>query len=93
MTTRLRGNDIFTDSLQHGCCRVQGREPLNVRPGRLAVIPGAVCGAGWRRRSKLLPGFFDGLTVVPPGIVSASRWRPGSDDAGEDATVCGAGFK
>jgi hypothetical protein len=43
-----------------------------------------------------LSGFFDGLTVVPPGIVSASQW-PDSDDggeaAGEDATVCGVGFK
>jgi hypothetical protein len=29
-----------------------------------------------------LSGFFDGLTVVPPGIVSASQW-PDSDDDGE----------
>jgi hypothetical protein len=43
-----------------------------------------------------LSGFFDGLTVVPPGIVSASQWPDGDDDgeaAGEDATVCGVGFK
>lgn len=33
-----------------------------------------------------LSGFFDGLTVVPPGIVSASQW-PDSE-----ATVCGVGF-
>ena len=31
-----------------------------------------------------LSGFFDGLTVVPPGIVPASQW-PDSDDGGEAA--------
>jgi hypothetical protein len=49
-----------------------------------------------RTRSRSAP-FFDGLTVVRPGMVPASRWRPGSGDgehsAGEDATVCGVGFK
>jgi hypothetical protein len=50
------------------------------------------------RTPEQIGAFFDGLTVVPPGIVPSSRWRPGSDDtagetAGEDATVCGVGFK
>jgi hypothetical protein len=50
------------------------------------------------RNPEHIGAFFDGLTVVPPGIVPVSRWRPGSDDtagepAGEDATVCGVGFK
>jgi hypothetical protein len=36
---------------------------------------------------------------VPPGIVPASRWRPGRDNTGsedsaeEDATACGVGFR
>jgi hypothetical protein len=42
--------------------------------------------------------FFDGLTPVPPGLVPASRWRSDGEDtagepAGEDATICGVGFK
>jgi hypothetical protein len=49
------------------------------------------------RAPQQIGSFFDGLTVVPPGIVHASRWRPGSDDgehsAGQDAIVCGVGLK
>jgi hypothetical protein len=50
------------------------------------------------RTPEQIGAFFEGLTVVPPGIVPSSRWQPGSDDtigetAGEDATVCGVGFK
>jgi hypothetical protein len=46
------------------------------------------------RAPQQIGSFFDGLTVVPPGIVPASRWRPGSEDsAGEDATACGVGFR
>ena len=38
--------------------------------------------------------FFDGLDLVPPGIVPASLWGGVADaDEGDDATVCGVGRK
>jgi hypothetical protein len=46
------------------------------------------------RSPEQIAAFFDGLTLVPPGIVTASQWRAEAEDrAGEDATVCGIGFK
>jgi hypothetical protein len=46
------------------------------------------------RSAEQIGAFFDGLTVVPPGIVPASRWRSDPEDpVGDDATVCGVGFK
>jgi hypothetical protein len=49
------------------------------------------------RSPEQVGAFFDGLTLVPPGLVPASRWRSDSDTAGElageDATICGVGFK
>ena len=41
--------------------------------------------------------FFDGLTLVPPGVVTTSRWRPEPVDAGleprEVDAICGVGRK
>ena len=50
------------------------------------------------RVPEQIEAFFDGLTVVAPGIVPVSRWRGDSEDtavepAEEDATICGIGFK
>jgi hypothetical protein len=50
------------------------------------------------RGPEQIEAFFDGLTVVPPGIVPVSRWRGDGEDtagepAGQDATICGIGFK
>jgi hypothetical protein len=46
------------------------------------------------RSTEQIGAFFDGLTVVPPGIVPVSQWRPETEKtSGEDATVCGVGFK
>jgi S-adenosyl methyltransferase len=51
------------------------------------------------RTPEQIGAFFDGLTLVPPGIVPASQWRsdsedtPGKDSAGGDATACGVGYK
>jgi hypothetical protein len=50
------------------------------------------------RGPEQVRAFFDGLTVVPPGIVPASQWRSDSEDAadesaGDDATLTGIGFK
>jgi hypothetical protein len=44
-----------------------------------------------------IAGFFDGLTLVPPGVVTTSRWRPSASDIGGDPpevdAVCGVGRK
>jgi hypothetical protein len=49
------------------------------------------------RSPEQIGAFFDGLSVVPPGLVSASQWRtedePAGEDAIEDATLVGVGFK
>ena len=50
------------------------------------------------RSPERIAGLFEGLDVVPPGIVPSSQWRPGSDDAErrarrEEATACGVGLK
>ena len=50
------------------------------------------------RSPERIGAFFDGLTPVPPGLVPASQWRSEGEDtvgepAGEDATICGIGFK
>jgi hypothetical protein len=41
--------------------------------------------------------FFDGLTLVPPGVVTTSRWRPDPKDAASDPreveAICGVGRK
>jgi hypothetical protein len=46
------------------------------------------------RSPEQIAGYFEGLTLVPPGIVPVSQWRGEPEDpAGQDATVCGIGFK
>jgi hypothetical protein len=49
------------------------------------------------RGPEQIAGFFDGLTLVLPGVVATSRWRPDSEDdvsgPGEVDAVCGIGFK
>jgi S-adenosyl methyltransferase len=49
------------------------------------------------RSPEQIAGFFDGLELVEPGVVTTSRWRPdirgvGIDPRGVDA-MCGAGRK
>jgi hypothetical protein len=49
------------------------------------------------RSPERIASFFDGLTLVPPGLVATSRWRPYVTDAGQapravDA-LCGVGRK
>ena len=47
------------------------------------------------RSPEQVAAFFDGLTLVPPGVVTTSRWRPGLTDAGSEPRVvdaiCGVG--
>jgi hypothetical protein len=49
------------------------------------------------RSPEQIAGFFHGLELVPPGIVTASRWRPVSSDIGgepgEVDLICGIGAK
>jgi S-adenosyl methyltransferase len=49
------------------------------------------------RTREQVGAFFDGLTMVPPGLVPASWWRPGPGDsretADQDATAVGVGIK
>ena len=41
--------------------------------------------------------FFGGLTLVPPGVVTTSRWRPDLADASAEPrevdAICGVGRK
>ena len=48
------------------------------------------------RSQEQIGAFFDGLTMVPPGLVPASRWDGGDsadEPAGDDATFAGVGRK
>jgi hypothetical protein len=46
------------------------------------------------RTPEQVEAFFDGLTIMAPGMVPASTWRSDSGtDADADATICGVGFK
>lgn len=51
---------------------------------------------GIHRTPAEIEGFFDGLELVPPGIVSCTRWRPEASPFGEPAEMdqfCGVGRK
>jgi hypothetical protein len=47
------------------------------------------------RSPRQIAGFFEGMTLVPPGVVTTSRWRPGIHDANgaprEVDAICGIG--
>ena len=49
------------------------------------------------RSPERIASFFDGLTLVPPGLVSTSRWRPYVTDASTQPravdALCGVGRK
>jgi len=49
------------------------------------------------RSPEEIARFFDGLTLVPPGVVTTSRWRPDLADAsaepGEVDAICGVARK
>jgi len=49
------------------------------------------------RGKDAVTAFFDGLDLVPPGVVTTSRWRPDLADASAEArevdAICGVGRK
>jgi hypothetical protein len=49
------------------------------------------------RSPEQIAGFFDGLTLVPPGVATTSQWRPGTQEDGagplEVDAICGVGRK
>jgi S-adenosyl methyltransferase len=49
------------------------------------------------RSPEEIARFFDGLTLVPPGVVATSRWRPELADASTEPrevdAICGVGRK
>jgi hypothetical protein len=49
------------------------------------------------RGPEQIAGFFDGLELVAPGVVTTSRWRPGPQDLREDPrevdAICAIGRK
>jgi S-adenosyl methyltransferase len=45
------------------------------------------------RSPEQVRAFFDGLAVVPPGLVPASEWQADGELTGADPTICGVGFK
>jgi len=49
------------------------------------------------RRPERIARFFEGLTLVPPGVVTTSRWRPEIVDASTEPpeldAICGVGRK
>jgi S-adenosyl methyltransferase len=45
------------------------------------------------RSPEQIGAFFDGLTLVPPGLVPASRWHADGASAEDDDTIVGVGRK
>ena len=49
------------------------------------------------RSSEEIARFFDGLTLVPPGVATTSRWRPDLAEASAEPqevdAICGVGRK
>jgi hypothetical protein len=49
------------------------------------------------RSPEQIASFFDGLTLVPPGVVTTSRWWPEIVDASSEPrevdAICGVGRK
>jgi hypothetical protein len=45
------------------------------------------------RGGRQIAAFFDGLVLVPPGVVSATQWHADFTELTEDAIACGVGFK
>jgi hypothetical protein len=54
-------------------------------------------GAYHLRSPEQIASFFDGLTLVPPGVVTTSRWWPGMVDMSSEPrqvdAICGVGRK
>ena len=45
------------------------------------------------RSPEAVAGFFEGLELVEPGVVSTPRWRPDTDEQAELAVFCGVARK
>jgi hypothetical protein len=63
----------------------------------IAVYNGKAASPCHPRSPQQLAGFFEGLEMVPPGLVAPSRWRPGLTDTSggteEASALCGIGRK
>jgi hypothetical protein len=89
----------YLDALPPGSCLAlcDGTDTSPALNQAIAVYNQNSASSYHLRSPEQIGAFFDGLTPVPPGLVPASRWRNDSDTAGEpageDATICGIGFK
>jgi hypothetical protein len=90
----------YLDSLPPGSCLAlcDGTDTSPVLNEAIAVYNQNSASSYHLRSPEQIEAFFDGLALVPPGLVPASRWRSEGEDtageaAGEDATICGVGFK
>jgi S-adenosyl methyltransferase len=61
---------------------VQVITQYNARSGAVPYTPRSVA---------QIAGFFEGLELVEPGVVSVTRWRPEHSPWGDPAEVSGAG--
>jgi hypothetical protein len=63
----------------------------------VAVYNQNAAGSYHLRGPEQIARFFDGLTLVPPGVVSTSQWRPVLADARAEPrevdAICGVGRK
>jgi S-adenosyl methyltransferase len=63
----------------------------------ISVYNGKAASPCHLRSPQRLAGFFEGLEMVPPGLVAPSQWRPGLTDTSggteEVSALCGIGRK
>jgi hypothetical protein len=90
----------YLDALPAGSCLAlcDGMDTSPALNQAIAVYNQNSASSYHLRSPERIGAFFDGLTPVPPGLVPASQWRSDGEDtvgepAGEDATICGIGFK
>jgi O-methyltransferase involved in polyketide biosynthesis len=84
------GTNVFHGQAEH--------EPIEDSPRARVVALYAATGAipYNLRTPKQIEGFFAGLDVIDPGVVSVSQWRPAAGPSGPPANVdsfCGVGRK
>lgn len=90
----------YLDALPAGSCLAlcDGTDSSPALNEAIAVYNQNSASSYHLRTPERIGAYFDGLTLVPPGLVPASQWRPETGDtadeaAGEDATLVGIGFK
>jgi S-adenosyl methyltransferase len=85
----------YLDALPAGSCLAlcDGTATSPALNGAISIYNQNSASSYHLRSPEQVAAFFDGLTIEPPGLVPASGWHADDEPAGEDATICGIGFK